>query len=247
MHTELSNKMDMQLNASCPEVIDTSPKHCYMCGGMNWRSVGYLDMTDPKATCPSGWQLTGHPKRTCGRVSNGSLTCDSVFFPVSGVNYTSVCGRIKGYQYGTSDAFEVYHNCNATTIDSAYVSGVSLTHGCPRQHIWTFAAGSSESKPTRKDVCPCDTTANITIPSFVGGDYFCESAVKSGVIFGFFPDDPLWDGEGCSASSTCCSFNDPPYFTKQLSSPTSDDIEVRICLLDEFDDTLIEFIEIYVQ
>ena len=29
---------------------------------------------------------------------------------------------------------------DATTIDDAYVDGVSLTHGSPQQHIWTFAA-----------------------------------------------------------------------------------------------------------
>ena len=27
------------------------------------------------------------------------------------------------------------------TIDQAYVDGLSVTHGSPRQHIWSFAAG----------------------------------------------------------------------------------------------------------
>ena len=37
---------------------------------------------------------------------------------------------------------------------------------------------------------------------------------------GFYPNDPLWDGDGCTASSAYCncSFNNPPYFTKQLPS-----------------------------
>ena len=40
-----------------------------------------------------------------------------------------MCGRIKGYQLWSTDAFEAYHNGDVTTIDGAYVSGVSLTHG----------------------------------------------------------------------------------------------------------------------
>ena len=47
--------------------------------------------------------------------------------------------------------------------------------------------------------------------------------------------------------STCCSFNNPPYFTKQLSNPTTDDIEARICLWEPGEDTPIEFIELYVK
>ena len=71
-------------------------------------------------------------------------------------------------------------------------------------------------------------------PLFVGNDYFCESGHTTSSFSGFpvlFPNDPLWDGEGC-VSSTCCELNNPPWFTKTLPSTTSDDIELRICLHD---------------
>ena len=85
----------------------------------------------------------------------------------------------------------------------------------------------------------------ISIPTFVGGDYFCESGVNSGSTGGFHPNDPLWDGEGCSSSSSCCSFNNAPYFTKILPSPTSDPIEARLCQLDGGgDDSPVEFLEL---
>ena len=188
----------------------------YECGATGgWRRVVYLNMTDPNTNCPSGWQLTSHCKRTCGKVNTSRPSCDSVFFPVSGGDYTSVCGSIRAYQYNHIDAFEAYHDGRVTTIEGAYVAGVSLTHGSPRQHIWTFAAGSYEEDFYDEDACPCDTTVSINIPPFVGGDYFCESGVNSGSSTGgFHPDDPLWDGEGCSCRSSCCSFNNPPYFTK---------------------------------
>ena len=159
-----------------------------------------------------------------------------------------MCGSIRAYQYTWTDAFEAYHDGQVTTIERAYVSGVSLTHGSPRQHIWTFAAGLSDDQPTRDDACPCDASINITIPPFVGGDYLCESGVNSGTAsVGFYPEDPLWDGQGCSSSSTCCSFNNPPYFTKQLPSPTSDPIEARLCQLGTTDDSPVELMELYVK
>ena len=187
-----------------------------------------------------------YSKRTCGKVSTSSYTCDSVNFTVSGGDYTRVCGKIIAYQNSHTDAFEAYHIGTVTTIDGAYVSGVSLTHGSPRQHIWTFAAGISENQPTRVDACPCDVTINITIPPFVGGDYFCESGSNSANIGGLYLYDPLWDGQNCIATSTCCTFNSPPYFTKQLPNPTTDDIEARMCWLDSAT-APIEFIELYVQ
>ena len=250
MTTELMN-LDQNLEQNFTLQLKNSYGYItpYQCGGTGgWRRVVYLDMTDPNTTCPSGWQLTRHSKKTCGRVNTGSrLTCDSVTFPVSGGDYTRVCGRIKGYQYRVTDAFEAYHIGEVTTIDGAYVSGVSLTHGSPQQHIWTFAAGITKYHPTRNDVCPCDATINITIPPFVGGDYFCESGRRrEDPTEIFFPDDPLWDGDGCTTNSTCCTFNNPPYFTK-LPSPTTDDIEARMCQYNTRDDTPIELIELYVQ
>ena len=168
----------------------------YTCGGEGgWRRVVYLDMTDPNTYCPSGWRLIEFPKRTCGALSFSTLSCDSVFFPVTGGDYNRVCGRIRSYQDGYIDAFEAYDEGHVTTIDEAYVAGVSLTHGSPRQHIWTFAAGISEAEPTRNDACPCDATISISIPPFVGGDYFCESGRNSSYRPSFAEADPLWDGK----------------------------------------------------
>ena len=76
----------------------------YECGGIEGlRLVVYLDMID--SNCPSAWKLS-HSKRACGRVSTSSPSCDSVFFPASGGDYTNVCGSIRAYQYCGTDAFE---------------------------------------------------------------------------------------------------------------------------------------------
>ena len=54
---------------------------------------------------------------------------------------------------------------------------------------------------------------------------------------------------GYASTSTCCSFNNPPWFHKQLPSATTDNIEIRVCR-DEGrhnEDIAISNVEIYVQ
>ena len=234
------------------DCIESQP--VYSCGGTGgWRRAVYLDMTDPHTTCPSGWNMTGYSKRTCGRNSTGYYTCSSATFPVSGGEYSRMCGRIKAYQWGATSAFFNYQNRQVTTIDGAYAIGMSVTHGTPRNHIWTFVAGASEGNPTWNDVCPCDATSTISIPPFVGNDYFCESGVNEQWRISrhltLHPNDTLWDGENCLPSSTCCSQHNPPYFTKQLPTPTTDDIEARICLFHslQYANVAVELVELYVQ
>ena len=250
LYQNLQNNLTHQLEITRDSIINNLPVHT--CGGTGgWRRVVYLDMTDSSTTCPSGWQLTGYSKRTCGRVSTGSYTCDSATFPVSGGEYTRVCGRIKAYQWGATHAFYSYHRGYRTTIDGGYVDGVSVTHGSPQQHIWTFAAGVSEGNPTWTEVCPCDASRDIRVPPFVGEDYFCESGMNEAWYrrYMLYSTDTLWDGEDCLPSSTCCSQHNPPYFIKQLPTPTTDDIEARVCLLQPLSigNIAVELVELYVQ
>ena len=205
-------------------------------------------MTDTSYNCPTGLLLTSYSKRTCGR---SRATCTSTIFSVGGLSYSRVCGRIRGYQYGSTSGFSL----SSHDIDSRYVDGVSLTHGATgsRQHIWTFAAGLSENTTVFPfECCPCDTPRHASIPTFVGDDYFCESGLHSAWSdqFGVLQsNDVLWDGQGCTSNSTCCQFNNPPWFTKNLPTATTDDIELRICASSSYglEDVPIELIELYVQ
>ena len=246
INSELGQSKLTNVTKQLKKISESQHESLGPCRGEGWTRVAYLDMTDPNTTCPSGWQLTEHSKRTCGKINTSQLMCDSVFFPVSGEAYNSVCGRVSAYQNGVTDAFEAYDDGRVATIDGAYVSGVSLTHGSPRQHIWTFAAGDAENTPTSDNACPCDATISISVPPFVGEDYFCESGANLGRSNAFQSDDPLWDGTGCTSTSTCCSFNNPPYFTKRLPNPTTDDLEMRLCWWERAEETPIEFIGLYV-
>ena len=228
------------------------------CGNLTggWMRVANIDMTNTSQNCPSGLNLTTSPKRVCSSPSTGCVSND---FDIHGVQYSHICGRVIGYQKDAPNAF--FHHSRG--IDADYVYGVSLTHGqSPRQHIWTFAGARDESTSAGETSfkCPCvnpNLNPTPTLPGFIGNDYFCDTALET--IYTSVPDwrsihvnDPLWDGEGCGPTSTCCydpqRVVNPPWFVKTLSSPTSDDIEMRLCApLNTRQTTPIEIVELYVQ
>ena len=227
------------------------------CGGPGWRRAAYLNMSDPTQTCPPAWELITTPRRSCARPSNATtLSCYSAVFPTQRIQYSHVCGRIIGYQIGDTEAFRVYDNHPSSTIDDTYVDGVSLTYGNPRHHIWTFANALQELLGRfDSSKCPCTSINNqvssSTPPPFIENDYFCETGVppnQTHTHSTFYTDDPLWDGQDCGPTSTCeCTFNNPPWFCKQLPQSTNADLEVRLCSYGHttYENTPIELVEIY--
>ena len=221
---------------------------CGSTGG--WMKVADLNMTNPAHLCPQGFRTITSPKRLCGRRSGGP-GCVSTTFPVHGIRYQKVCGRAIGYQLYQTDAFDPYYTNRHVTIDGKYIDGISITHGHnPRKHVWSFASTLDETR-SNYDVCPCTKTDAVytgVIPPFVGQDYFCDTGSRYHFQNRIYTHDPLWDGRGCGPRSTCCSFNSPPWFCKQLPQPTTDDIELRLCGDEAIhDDVLIELVELYVQ
>ena len=223
--------------------------HTFTCGGSTgWRRVAYLNMSDPSQQCPSVWLEITTPHRVCER--SNRVNCEGLTYSTGSEQYDQVCGRIIGYQIGSPDAF----NGVSASIDSSYLDGISVTHGSPRQHIWSFVAGLDEGNSGYTySTCPCVTGSSDRneIPSFVGQNYFCESGLieyPGGNDF-FSNGDPLWDGQGCGPTSSCCTFNSPPWFNVTLSSPTTDDIEVRICGTEGIggEDSPIQLMELYVK
>ena len=97
------------------------------------------------------------------------------------------------------------------TIDNVFVDGISLTHGQdPRKHISTFAAAAHKLSSSVHAICPCTNRHNnFKIPPYVGNDYFCDTGSSDQVGCIFYPDDPLWDGQGCGPNDDCCSINCP--------------------------------------
>ena len=227
-------------------------------GTSGWTRIVHLNTTNSSETCPTGWvPAMFNGLRVCGRPPDaGYRTCTQTTFSTGGKVYGQVCGRALGYQYGDPVAFGTYtyHRLNSS-IDDYYLDGLTLTHGQngSRKHIWSFVNGLSEDRGGG-DVCPCAPfTSGILVPSFVGSNYFCESGtVDESNIFSFH-NELLWDGTGCTlAGNTCCTFNSPPYFSIQLLSATTDDIDGRLCGYENRNnpspaDTYITLLELYVK
>ena len=170
-------------------------------------------------------------------------------FSVGDSQYSRVCGRALAYRFGYNYAFYGYWHYNQG-IDGYYVDGLSLTHGS-RQHIWTFASGlftGTHSSGSAISRCPCDNDDTTPSPPFVGNDYFCESTHPESSYGGsprFYPYGLLWDGGRCEGGGRCCRLNNPPWFTENLTCPTTDSIELRLCSSSY--NVALELLELYVQ
>ena len=233
---------------SCKEIIECNPLapsgdywingstglvqvYCLMqttdCGNTTggWIRVAYVDMTVASNTCPPELSYTvASNVRICERSQSG---CVSISFPTHGVNYAKVCGRVRGYHFSTGEAFQR----GVSSIEDSYVDGLSVMHGSPRKHIWTFAVGNSKVISDNGN-CPCAASPGHAAPTaIVRNEYFCESGStgKSYQLRQWHLDDPLWDSQGCVNGSTCCN-RGGPWFTTTLSQEVSDAIEMRFCL-----------------
>ena len=231
---------------------------CNSKGG--WSRIAYLDMTDINQYCPYGFkQYQSGGVRACGRQTTQNPSCQSIRFPTNGISYSQICGRVTGYQYHSTNAAQNYdwisgrHDINHTDINSYYVDGISITRGSPRQHVWTFMAGISDTDIHDQYNCPCSIGSNQshTLQSFIGNDYFCESGNPNKYWEDkLYTEDPLWDGKGCGTNeATCCSAAGLPWFNKVLNSTTTDYIELRVCADQGTDneEAPVSFYEIYIK
>ena len=221
------------------------------CGGFKggWMRIADYD-TSRGDNCPSGWnKITANGIDVC-RSPNDSGGCHPTTFSVNLVGYNEICGKIRGYQKGTPDAFSA--NSGAPSLDNGYVDGISITVGNPRNHVWTYAVGLSDDGDLFGGVpnCPCATNPGIAPPSFVGEYYYCESGDTGEFDFNeFYTNDPLWDGDGCLINNNCCTSIGQPWFFRQLATNRQEDIEARICTNTGFadEDILVDQIQLYVQ
>jgi hypothetical protein len=246
---------------SCVEtaesVLEEIKDPIHPCGDGVWELVVKEDYSLAGGdTCPGDWvAVMASGRQFCGGMSVSSSAsmpfCDPATFQV-GREYSKVCGRIVGYGYGSNEAVAIN---SVDDVEAEYVDGLSLTHGMAgsRTHVWTFAIGLAENAATVPgNACPCNPLfpAADFVPSFIGGDIFCESGLE--LVDGSNPapaalhlTDPLWDGRQCQ--DECC--NSSPYFVKTLGTSTNEQLEIRICNNANLpsQNNVVEKIEIFVQ
>jgi dynein heavy chain len=178
------------------------------CGEGIWYRVAHLNMTDPSQQCPSAWREYNTSQfRACGRPDSSGASRPSKVFPISH-QYSRVCGRVIGIQIASPDAFHP----TEININGNYIDGVSITHGSPRHHIWSYMLVLSVRILQTLMHVHVFTPMHVAQPqSFVGSNYYCESGNPTLDWDRVFPNDKLWDGEQCSHEGTCCTgTNTPP-------------------------------------
>ena len=202
--------------------------------GGGWTRIGHFNISAGDG-CPSGWAKDTQSGvsfcRPPGNNPPGAL-CYSTRFSTNGKSYSGVCGRARGYQKGDVWGFWGSTTAKGKTVDGSYVDGLSITHGTgPRHHIWTYAVGQFDQLKASYG-CPCDHHKGMQPPSYIYGNYYCESGATDDPPNGatYYLNDPLWDGSGCSKNNTCCSNERRPWFYRDLGNSTTDDIEARICI-----------------
>ena len=215
------------------------------CGGITggWMRIANIDTTQGD-DCPSGWSKITQPRLLC-RGSGDAAGCYSAYFSNSKAEYNSICGKLRGYQKGSTGAFST----SLHSLDSQYLDGVSITVGAPRKHVWSYAAGYSKTAANRGN-CPC-APSGISPPLFIQDHYYCESGNPGGgnVVDRYFETDPLWDGHGCPTGDECCYTLGAPWFYRHFTEPEGGAVEVRICHDEPYstEATLLEQVQLYIQ
>ena len=70
-----------------------------VCEGIGWTRVAYLNMSDPKQSCPPAWRdRSANGVRVCGQPAGSHFQCHSTFYCTSERSYSEVCGQVIGYQ-----------------------------------------------------------------------------------------------------------------------------------------------------
>ena len=220
------------------------------CGG---RDGGWMRIANIQngGSCPNGWKQILLPVKAC-RANNDAAGCYSAFFSNNKLSYQHICGKVVGYQKGTTDGYRAsyYTTYPSKAIDGPYVDGVSLTYGTPRKHLFTYACGQRSDGPVSNSNCPCARGPGINPPNFVKDNNYCESGSTNYPIYNtVYAADLLWDGKGCNAGNSCCSQAGMPWFYRDVLGKINEPIEARICRDQAYIDEgiLIKDLELYIQ
>jgi hypothetical protein len=162
-------------------------------------------------SCPSGWVRSTSFSTVCTRqTTSSSDVIRSTIIDSFGIQYEEVLGYVEGYQYGSNDGFG---DNPPNNINDTYGDVISITNmpASTREHLFSYAVGFGTSNNDDSN-CP-GVNGGSYPPSFVGNDYYCETANTSG------------NGPSSQWYTTPIYQN---YWFQVLSNSTDSEIEARI-------------------
>ena len=183
-------------------------------------------------SCPTGWvRSTSFPAVCTRQTSSYSDRIRSTTISSFGITYNEVRGYLEGYQYGSNDGFGDYP---ANDLNDIYGDVISLTNSPNgyREHLFSYSMGYGTSSYDDSN-CP-NVNGGAMPPSFVGNDYYCETANTSSM------------GPNAQWYTTPLYQN---YWFQSSSSQTDVDIEARIMGSHESsnEDIGVGFMEIFIR
>ena len=195
------------------------------------KRIAYIN-TNLTDECPPKMRLeknTTTGQKACG-VNESAHGCPVVLRFTVNQNYSNICGRIRGYQFGAVEAFK--YSKGKTSPRQSYADGFQILQGNSFNHIWTYTIGISEKASYgQSQICPrdrSDPTDRSFVPTFVGEHFYCETGnINSWVSSKVYWGDPLWDGAGC-VSDTSHSCEAYGWFYREIY-PSKDNIHIKIC------------------
>ena len=196
------------------EVYCNMERECCHHNLKGWTRLGYLNMSDSTQTCPEGFREVEEPSRGCRRAST-KVTCNSVTFSNPGkLPYSKVCGTVAATRHGSSDGFIKEGDMAGWEYD-----GISVHLRQSSTYLVVLGAPGEEIK--HWFICPCkalddpEQKSLLTFGTELKPSKFCPSSSGGG---------------SCPAKINCCSGGSQPRFCVSLPQPTTDDIEVKLCL-----------------
>ena len=200
------------------------------CGQKGWMRIAAVNAQS--GFCPTNFSI--HFADRARRVCRGSETTPgssrgrlyTATFQLTNVPFfTRVAAFVEGYQFGNPAAFGHDHTYGMDGITFYYGNSSS------KHFLWAYAVGSSDrGGPT---ACPCSTVPGDQPPIGYGNYYYCDTGTsRRQRQLTWYSRRPLWTGNCCPTSSTCCDPPDLPYFCRSgLRDTTTADrftVEVRL-------------------
>ena len=183
-----------------------------------------LNLTLPVLAIPLNTQLMRRGSVQFHKV----ITVTLLSFQFMGYHTTMSVGELWGTRTTNPCAF--YYNTRILSVKTT--SLVCPSHkdqlGDDDSHIWSYAAGLSEVVSTPCN-CPCAKYPGDSPSSYVGTDYYCDTATVTAGSQQWYTNNTLWDGKDCYPGTNCCANTRLPWFWRTLKQETNNDITVRWC------------------
>ncbi|XP_065911424.1 uncharacterized protein [Dysidea avara] len=234
---------------SCEKTMKVYCDMRMICGDIQGGWMKIADVHDGE-NCPSTWKnftIPNTSKIVC-RSGQDAAGIYSATYSTEGAceGFQHFCGKVIGYQKGSPSAFIG----GTRSLERDYLEGISITYGKPRKHLYSLAVGlTATSASYQESNCPCSKYPGRLPPAYVRDYFYCDSGnLGAPTVDKFYPDNPLWDGEGCSLDYSCCAQPGMPYFYRKLLVPVKEDIEVRMMADEAFSNeaVLVGTMELYV-